>query len=56
MLGFWPRIIFKINFEPGQGLKFKVDFFHPDWSCLTLQKLLNWLSGFELQMDLWSQI
>jgi len=56
MLGFWPRIIFKFNFEPEQGLKFRGDFFHPDWSCLTLQKLLNWPSGYESQIDLWSQL
>ena len=31
-------------------------FFHPDWSCLTLQKLLHWPSGAESQMDLWSQL
>ena len=27
MLGFWPRIILKFNFEPEQGLKFRGDFF-----------------------------
>merc|ERR1712025_1502572 len=56
MLGFWPRIIFDYNFEPEKGLKFRGDFFHPDWSCLTFQKILNWSSGFESQMDLWSQL
>jgi len=41
MLGFWPRIIFKLNFEPEQSLKFRGDLFHPDWSCLTLPKIIE---------------
>jgi len=31
-------------------------FFHPDWSCLTFPKITIQPYGFELLIDLWSQI